>query len=137
MPCFLYDPRKPVSATTDRMVLTTDFSATLLSLAGLEVPDSVTGRDLTVLQADPQAPWRDDFLYTHPYGHGGKIPRTLGVRTERYVYTRYIDNNPPFEQLFDLSNDPDQLDNLADDPRHAKLLDRLRARCDTLCDECK
>ena len=44
----------------------------------------MTGRDLTTLYSNPNAPWREDFLYDHPYGHGGKIPRTVGVRTETH-----------------------------------------------------
>jgi arylsulfatase A-like enzyme len=132
VPGFLFDPRKPVATSSDRMVLTTDFSATLLSLAGIEIPNDLTGRDLTELLENPKANWRDEFLYSHPYAHGGRIPRTLGVRTTRYTYTRYIDTKPPFEQLFDLKDDPDQLTNLATDPEHATLLNKLRKRCDDL-----
>ena len=95
------------------MVITTDFSATMLALAGIDVPADMSRRDLSELYSMPTSPWRDDFYYDHPYGHGGKIPRTVGVRTATHTYTRYIDPNPPFEQLFDLETDPDQLHNLA------------------------
>jgi arylsulfatase A-like enzyme len=91
----------------------------------------------TVLRSNPGALWRKDFLYDHPYGHGGKIPKTVGVRTETHTYTRYIDLTPPLEQLFDLRSDPDQLNNLADYPQHNELLCQLRKRCDALLDECK
>ena len=109
----------------------------MLALAGLDIPDDMSGRDLTTLYSNPNAPWRSDFLYDHPYGHGGKIPRTVGVRTETHTYTRYTDPNPPFEQLFDLRTDPDQLNNLAENPEQAELLGRMRDRCDALLDECK
>lgn len=135
VPGFLYDPRKPVATTTDRMALTTDFSATALALAGVPVPTDMSGRDLCVLLDKPNAPWRKDFLYYHPYGHGGKIPRTLGVRGERYTYTRYLDSEPPFEQLFDLEDDPNQLRNLVGLPEHAALLKQLRKRCDVLFEQ--
>ena len=137
VPGFLYDPRNVGGKTTDRMVITTDFSATILALAGLDIPNDMTGRDLTTLYSSPNAPWRSDFLYDHPYGHGGKIPKTVGVRTETHAYTRYTDPNPPFEQLFDLRTDPDQLNNLAEAPEQAALLRQIRDRCDTLLDECK
>ena len=39
VPGFLYDPRNVGGKTTDRMVITTDFSATILALAGLDIPD--------------------------------------------------------------------------------------------------
>jgi len=132
VPGFLYDPRLAGGKTTNRMVITTDFSVTMLALAGLEIPDSMTGRDLSVLAENPEAPWREDFFYDHPYGHGGRIPRTIGVRTRTQSYTRYIDPTPPYEQLFDLQADPDQLDNLAEKAEYAELLDQLRRRCDQL-----
>jgi arylsulfatase A-like enzyme len=132
VPGFLFDPRQPCGETTDRMVITTDFSVTMLAIAGIDIPDNMPGRDLTTLHTNPEAPWREDFYYDHPYAHDGKIPRTIGVRTATHTYTRYIDPNPPFEQLFDLRSDPDQLNNLAEQPDHAKLLEGLRHRCDVL-----
>ncbi len=135
VPGFIYDPRRPGGRTSDRMVVTVDFPVTMLSLAGLEIPDSMSGRDLTRLIDDPSVPWREDFYYDHPYGHGGAIPRTVGVRTATRSYTRYIDPDPPFEQLFDLQEDPDQLNNLVDEARYSGLLKRLRRRCDQLGEE--
>jgi arylsulfatase A-like enzyme len=135
VPGFLFDPRQPCAKATDRMVITTDFSATLLALAGIDIPGDMTGHSLTALYANATAPWRKDFYYDHPYGHGGRIPRTIGVRAETHTYTRYTDPNPPFEQLFDLVSDADQLNNLAGQPNHAALLKRLRKRCDELRSE--
>jgi len=57
------------------------------------------------------------------------------VRGRRYVYARYFQQEPPYEYLHDLRKDPDQLQNLVDDSAHAKILKRLRKRCDTLRDE--
>lgn len=133
VPGFIYDPRsRPARPETDRMVITTDFSVTMLALAGLEKPSSMTGNNLMKLCKDSEGEWREDFLYDHPYGHGGAIPRTIGVRGERYVYTRYIDPNPFFEQLFDLKSDPDQLVNLATSHEHRDVLEKMRKRCDEL-----
>lgn len=55
VPGFLYDPRVGGGKSTDRMVITTDFSATMLALAGLEIPASMTGQDLRALAENPQA----------------------------------------------------------------------------------
>ena len=134
-PASSWIPVGPAVKATDRMVITTDFSATVLALAGLEIPSSMTGRDLTQLAKDPAAAWREDFFYDHPTATKGAIPRTIGVRTATHTYTRYIDPTPPFEQLFDLQADSDQLRNLAGDPAHAGLLEKLRHRCNQLAAE--
>lgn len=135
VPGFFFDPRNPRGDSTDRMVITTDFSATMLSLAGLEIPEDMSGSDLTTLNDDPEVKWREDFLYDHPYAHRGAIPRTIGVRTKTHTYTRYTDPDPPFEQLFDLRVDPDQLQNLAELDEHRATLENLRNRCDALLSE--
>ena len=135
VPGFLHDPRAEGGKRSDRLVITTDFSVTMLALAGLDIPPDMTGRDLTPLLTNPSAPWRKDFYYDHPYTHRGAIPRTMGVRTETHTYTRYPDSKPPFEQLVDLRSDPDQLDNLATHPEHAPLLKSLRQRSHTLAKE--
>lgn len=135
VPGFFCDPRKPEHLrghVATSMVITTDFSVTMLRLAGCEAPNDMSGRDLTALVNDPTIPWREEFYYEHPYGHGGAIPRTVGVRTEQFCYTRYVDRTPPFEQLFDLTTDPNQLTNLAEDASHRTTLAELRSHCDEL-----
>lgn len=136
VPGFMFDPRRSRSHQGGKIssgkVITTDFSVTTLALAGIEIPETMTGMDLTTLYDNPSADWREDFYYEHPYGHKGKIPRTIGVRGDRYVYTRYIDPEPNYEQLFDLWEDPNQLNNLAEVSEHAERLATMRARCDAL-----
>ena len=45
-------------------------------------------------------------------------------RDDRYKYNHYV-NQPP--QLFDLQNDPDELNDLAADASHAETLSRCEA----------
>lgn len=135
VPGFIYDPRRLDSQTAAghrrrELVITTDFSVTMLALAGLTKPTNMTGRDLMPLVEGRDVDWREDFYYDHPYRHGGAIPATIGVRGQRFVYTRYVDADPVFEQLFDLQTDPDQLTNLAGLPEHQDRLAELRRRCD-------
>ena len=55
-----------------------------------------------------------------------------GVRGKRFKYARYLDQDPVYEFLHDLKNDPDELTNLATDPKHASVLRRLQQRTDAL-----
>ena len=49
------------------MVLNIDLAPTVLSAAGLPVPNGMQGRDLAPLYLAEEPPvWREDFLYEHP-----------------------------------------------------------------------
>jgi arylsulfatase A-like enzyme len=89
--------------------------------------------NLTPLVRDEPVGWREDWYYEHVYNT--KPPRRPivkceGVRTDRWKYIRYPKIEPPYEQLFDLGNDPREERNLAGNPDRAEQLTRLRARCD-------
>jgi len=135
VPLIIRDPRLPVKLRgrhCDKMALSIDLAPTMLALAGVPIPRSMQGRDLTPLLGDRQVSWREDWYYEHVYNT--KPPRRPivkceGVRTDRWKYTYYPGIKPPFEQLFDLKNDPHEVRNLAGDPDHAETLARLRDRC--------
>ena len=64
VPGFVYDPRtEPTRERTDSPVITTDFSVTMLALAGLPKPADMTGADLMPLLSTEPADWRTDVLY--------------------------------------------------------------------------
>jgi uncharacterized sulfatase len=46
------------------------------------------------------------------------------------VAAQYFATPRPYEQLFDTQADPDEVNNLAEDPMHSAALTRLRAECD-------
>ena len=61
---------------------------------------------------------------------GGRFSiSSTGVRGERWVYACYHEQDPVYEQLFDLETDPDQLVNLAGDPAYREVLEAQRERC--------
>ena len=57
-----------------------------------------------------------------------------GVRGKRYKYARYLDQDPVYEYLHDLKNDPDELVNLANDAEYAAQLKLMRQRTDALAE---
>lgn len=75
---------------------------------------------------------RASILFGRP-----KIPKSEGVRTERWKYIRYFEQRPIYEELYDLENDPHEARNLAGNPRYVKELDQLRKRCDKLLQRAK
>ena len=55
-----------------------------------------------------------------------------GIRTERYKYARYIEQDPLYEEVYDLEADPHEQYNLVDKPQYSQLVRQLRKRNDEL-----
>jgi arylsulfatase len=108
--------RNPVSHAP---VLLEDIMPTLLEAAGLPCPSRVEGRSVLPLLSDPAAPWR-------PYLHGEHSacydPHTgIQYLTDgriKYIWHTFSGR----EELFDLTQDRDELHNLAGDFLHRDLL---------------
>jgi len=130
-PLIIYDPREPVdnrSRTEDAMTLNIDFAPTMLDLAGIAPPPGMQGRSLVPLTRNQHpSGWRSEFFYEHHFGPN-IIPPSEGVRTERWAYIRWLNENHPIEELFDLKADPLEGHNLAADPQHAETLAHVRAK---------
>jgi arylsulfatase A-like enzyme len=130
VPMLLYDPRLPAQRRGQRvkqMALNIDVAPTLLELAGIDVPLAMQGRSLVPLAQGQPAEWRIDFFYEHPFNHA-LIPKSEGVRTERWKYVRYVEQDPPVEELYDLKNDPLEQRNLTSVSVFGGQLDVLRNR---------
>ena len=128
-PLIIHDPRvdQAGGAVRDEMTLNIDFAPTMLGLTGVDVPVSMQGRDLSPLVRGESPAWRSEWFYEHLFEHR-TIPKTEGVRSARWKYTRYIETEPVYEELYDLGNDPGEKRNLATASEHRDSLDRLRGR---------
>lgn len=134
------DPNEGVSSEDNmnrlrnEIVLSIDLAPTMLSIAGVPKPDSMDGCDLMPLVRQESPSWRSHFYYEHTYTPENKnrapIPRTEGIRTRRWKYVRFPDQESNSEQLFDLRNDPLEQQNLIDYSVHQEVADRLRILCD-------
>ena len=102
-----------VGVETDRLVTLADVMPTLLTLAGVPVPDSVDGRPMTC--GDPRP-----VIYGE-IGCGDGATRML--RDQRFKLIYYPVGNK--RQLFDLASDPGEMHDLSGAPEHADRLDRL------------
>ena len=112
------------------MALNIDLAPTILDHAGVAIPKEMDGVSLKPLVAGTRPQWRTHFFYEHHYFHSrdpkNTIPRTEGVRTERWAYITYTDH-PEYVELFDLKNDPLEEYNLAGDEKHKEALAEMRA----------
>lgn len=138
IPLIVHDPRLAQSlrgTRREQMVLNIDLAPTLLALGGEAVPACMQGRDLSPLLRDPAQAWRSEWFYEHTYNTNPPrrpIAKSEGVRTDRWKYIRYIEPDPPYEQLFDLKNDPREEGNLVALAEHTEVLKDMRARWERL-----
>jgi len=142
VPLVVYDPRLPQSArgqVRGEDALNVDVAPTILSLAGLKPPGQMEGADLSPLLRGENPEWRREVFFEHTYSEAGKrtIPKSLCVLDEPWKYIRYISENPPVEQLFNMREDPDELKDRAQSPEAREILKKLRARCDAMRGEIK
>ena len=128
-PMMVCDPRRPAShgQVRSEMSLNIDICPTILSLAGLEAPPSMNGRDLNPLVDGKRPEWRKEWFYEHLF-ENPKIPKSEGVRTESWKYFEFFELQPKYEEMYDLAHDPGEDRNLVGDKKYAEQLDRMRAR---------
>jgi arylsulfatase A-like enzyme len=140
VPMVIYDPRIPEEErgkTSDKMALNIDIPSTILEYAGINAPESYQGISLLpVVNNAPIKDWRRNFLCEHRMEHP-QLPKYVGLRSKQYVYANYYEQDPPYEYLHDLEKDPDQLENLINDPEYAEILQDLKEKCTHLEDQLK
>jgi iduronate 2-sulfatase len=110
--------------TSPRPVQALDIYPTLCEACGLTPPKGLEGHSLAPLLENPSATW--DHAAFSVYGNAKKVIG-LAVRTERYRYAEY-EGGQGGAMLFDHTNDPLEVRNLADDPALAEMRRELSGR---------
>jgi arylsulfatase A-like enzyme len=91
------------------------------------------GRSMVpLLRGDAAADWRKDWYYEY-YEYPGphSVKKNRGIRTQQYKFIHYHEEPQEFE-LYDLSKDPEERNNLYGKPEYAMLVKQLQARMDEL-----
>ena len=134
-PMIVYDPRLPAATAgrkLDPMVLNIDIAPTILDYAGIESPAVMQGQSMKPfvdgLQVDD---WRNEFFYEQHFDLSTTksklyIPPVEGVVGRQYKYMNYFQDDA--EELYDMTMDPSEVDNLVDDPDHQQTLADMRDR---------
>ncbi len=138
VPLLIRDPRvTPAIRRVDRVVSLRNMAATVLDLAGLEIPVGIQGRSLTRYWREGgnsvgnPTPADADTVFSllnrgavdqpwYPVGWGPTM-YSLVDSVHHYVF-----NGDGTEELYDLNLDPREQDNLAAMPESAEVLDRFR-----------
>lgn len=129
-----FPPLVSAGTSDPRMALNIDLPVTLARVAGVTPPESVDGSDLRPLFADASAVGRQDFVVemSSPIA-ANDYPDYAGIRTDSWKYVPYPSEETA--ELYDLINDPYELDNRALDPAYQETVTALQARLDALLAE--
>ena len=113
-------PFKP--AASESLVESIDLFPTIADLAGLEAPKELEGKSVRPILNDPKATVHEAAFTQVRRGaeNGGR-----SVRTPRWRYTEWTGPRGGAE-LYDEQNDPEEITNLANDPKHADTVAQLK-----------
>ncbi len=131
VPLIVYDPRLDKHQDLDDQALNVDVPATILDVAGVRAPVEWQGKSLyPLVRGTTKSIQRDTILIEHLWEFAN-IPPSEGVRTKDWKYMRYV-NDKSIEELYSLKNDPQEITNLATDPKYKKQLLAFRKKNDEL-----
>lgn len=123
IPAFVRIPGCPAGQVRDELVSLTDFTATILEVAGLPTGDATDSRSLVPLVAGDRPEWPETLLAEY-HGHHFPYPqRMLRTRTHKLII-----NPESVNELYDLADDPDELINRIDDPDYVPIRRDLMTR---------
>lgn len=135
VPLIIRDPRMSGDkhgSTNDDFTLNVDLAATILAAAGIPAPPAMQGRDIAPLYlADEKPAWRDEFFYEHPTIRDVDfIPASEALVRKDWKYFYWPEHK--IGQMFDLTADPREENDLAGDPAQATRLAEMRGRFNQL-----
>lgn len=144
----------------DEVVSATDITATIIDLAGIQIPEYMTGMSVLSEEFDrkevyaardlwdeveeksravtdgkwkyirndkPEIPWETGQAYLDFYRPAVHVMRTLkkeGKLNEEQ--SLFFTESKPIEELYDVQNDPFELNNLVDNAEFASILEKMR-----------
>jgi len=117
----------PAGRTVTTPVSLIDIAPTALHALGVSSGVDLPGRSLIDLARNEDA---ERVVFSEYHAAGSETGQFM-IRKRNWKYVAYVDERP---QLFDLENDPDELNDLWHDPRHKGVIDELHAELEAICD---
>ena len=130
VPLIIYDPRFKDTGNGRRSGSVTgnvDISATILDLAGLDIPAKMDGVSLLPIVQGRKEKVRSELPLFNVWGTTGTVSMSVVTETHKYVYWPYGEEFEPAEELFDLERDPYELRNVLSDASHSTVLKEMRS----------
>lgn len=129
IPLVFAGPGIPKGSQNDSLVYLLDIFPTICDLINIETPDNVDGISMNQALKNSQENVRDCVYLTY-----SDVQR--GVSNKEFKLIEYVINGEhSMTQLFDLKNDPWELNNLAKSESHRKKINEMRTKLFLLRDE--
>jgi N-acetylglucosamine-6-sulfatase len=121
VPLVIRGPAIPQGKASDDLVINADLAPTITQLAGAKPKLEMDGESLLPVAEHPRKERGRELLIEAADFHG--------IRTQRYVYVEYKTGE---RELYDLGQDPYELQNVADDAGYERIRSRLASRLQKL-----
>ncbi|MCJ7774373.1 MAG: sulfatase [Desulfobacterales bacterium] len=116
----------------DQMILNIDLAPTLLDMAGIPIPGKIQGESFLPVLNSSRASGRESWVYElfRDFPFGGRVPPHKALRTNRYKYIDWQLCKSP--EIYDLHEDPREMNNLFGAERGKSLAIDLKAKLERL-----
>jgi arylsulfatase A-like enzyme len=107
--------------------LNLDIAPTLLDWVGLQIPSNMQGVSMkNILKEGTDNNGRKEIYY-HYYERSFGLTPHYGIRTDQYKLLRFYGAVNSWE-LYDLKKDASEMHNVAEDPKYAAVVEKLKQR---------
>lgn len=121
-----------------KMVMNIDYAPTFLDYANVPVPKDMQGESLRkILEGKNPKDWRTSIYYHYfEYPAEHSVKRHYGIRTSKYKLIHFYFDIDTWE-LYDLEKDPDEINNIYDNPEYKNIIDELKKELQKLREKYK
>lgn len=136
-PLIMKLPNAQTSTVNNDLVMNLDFAPTILDYAGIEIPKDMQGKSLKPAIEGKGLTRKGQYYHYYEYPYGWHlVKRHYGVRTDSFKLMHYYNDSDEWE-MYDLKNDPQEMNNIYDNPRYSSTQKELHLLLDELRTEYK
>jgi len=121
---------KQPGKNADQMILNIDLAPSILEMAGIPVPEIMEGESFLPILRNNSVQGRKAWLYEYFKDFPYRPPTMNAVRTDTHIYIEYKSRRA--SELYNVTEDPRQLNNLMDKPEGKLLSKKLKKMMERL-----
>lgn len=138
-PLIIYDPNSTMAGEViEPLTGNHDMAPTILDYAGITIPDNMDGVSLKPLMDGTQTSVKQHQMVVQAWGSNPTHALTVLQDDFKYMFWFYGGLGlTPQEEMYDLANDPEEMNNLIADPLYSVQLEIMRTLYDSYVDKWK